>query len=759
MLGWFHRYAQWLHLQWPAGRVESLVEIDERGESTVPGLFVVGDLTGIPLLKNALQTGVSAVEEIASRRSPRGFVDNLLDVAIVGAGVSGLAAACHAQQKGLRCEVIERHEPLATVRNFPNRKPIYAYPLEHNPSGPLRVQAETKEDLLAELHAQVEQAGLAVRAAEVFEVRKVGDRFHLLDRSGQKIAAARFVIVATGRTGRLKRLGVPGEKSAHVFHRLYDPSNFQGQHLTVVGGGDAAVEAALACADAGAKVTLVHRGDAVVRAKPINQERLALAVKKSTLQLRLETRVSRVEDGEVLLEAPAGADKLQTDALLVLIGREPSLGFLERSGLRVRAHWRPENWAACAAFLALCTFLYLWKAGGALTATFEKSGWFPFNVTLDSSLWLQWSIGQTVRVTLREPGFYYAFLYSVVVIMFGFRRIRRRQTPYVSRQTACLMAIQVVPLFLLPYFILPWMGHAGWFNDGLMATVADELFPAVSYGHGREYWRAFGFVLAWPLFLWNVMTHEPLWGWLFISLGQTFILLPLLIRRFGKGAYCGWICSCGALAETLGDAHREKMPHGPGWNRLNLAGQLILILCFFMFGLRVLAWSFPATNLGAWAHGLSAALLSEGSLLGFPLNYKYVVDLMLAGIFGVGLYFWMSGRVWCRFFCPLAALMNVYARFSRFRIFAEKQKCISCNRCTAVCHQGIDVMAFAARGTPMEDPQCVRCSACVGACPTGALSFGATQGSNPPKLDRFPASLVQIHRGNAPVSPAPKSRT
>ncbi|MBC8011223.1 MAG: 4Fe-4S binding protein, partial [Burkholderiales bacterium] len=113
------------------------------------------------------------------------------------------------------------------------------------------------------------------------------------------------------------------------------------------------------------------------------------------------------------------------------------------------------------------------------------------------------------------------------------------------------------------------------------------------------------------------------------------------------------------------------------------------------------------------------------------------------GVIGVGFYFKYSGRVWCRFACPLAALMHIYARFSRFRIFAEKKKCISCNVCTTVCHQGIDVMAFANQGLPMEDPQCVRCSACVQSCPTGVLSFGQLLAEGKPLFDDLPASPVR----------------
>ena len=108
--------------------------------------------------------------------------------------------------------------------------------------------------------------------------------------------------------------------------------------------------------------------------------------------------------------------------------------------------------------------------------------------------------------------------------------------------------------------------------------LADALFPAVSYGHGREFWRAYGLILAWPLNVYNVFTQEPLGWWLVIAFIQTAVAIPLSIYFFGKGAYCGWVCSCGALAETLGDSQRHKMPHGPQWNRLNLAGQVILAI-------------------------------------------------------------------------------------------------------------------------------------------------------------------------------------
>jgi polyferredoxin len=173
----------------------------------------------------------------------------------------------------------------------------------------------------------------------------------------------------------------------------------------------------------------------------------------------------------------------------------------------------------------------------------------------------------------------------------------------------------------------------------------------------------------------------------------------------------------------------------------------------------VISWTWPNTKVGGAAGKFFSGLLSSWSVAGVELNYYHVVDIFLAGIVGVGFYFWFSGRVWCRFACPLAALMHIYTRFSKFRIFPEKSKCISCNVCTSVCHQGIDIMNFANKGLPMEDPECVRCSACVQSCPTGVLQFGRYGSTGLPVLDRLPASPVLMKesgkKGGTPVGGYP----
>jgi len=194
------------------------------------------------------------------------------------------------------------------------------------------------------------------------------------------------------------------------------------------------------------------------------------------------------------------------------------------------------------------------------------------------------------------------------------------------------------------------------------------------------------FILAFPLTSTMSSPTIRLWWWLGISFVQTFVIIPLLIYKWGKGAYCGWICSCGALAETMGDAHRQKMPHGPIWNRVNMVGQAALLFAFVTLAFRALGWALDARHPGAdsWATHTYKNLFEDIPFL----NYSWKRRHPDGGILGVGLYFWFSGRVWCRFACPLAALMHIYARFSRFRILADKKKCISCNVCTSVCHQG-----------------------------------------------------------------------
>lgn len=799
MPGIIERYTKWLHAQWPAGTVEKLPISGIDGATTLTGVRIAGDLTGIPLLKFSSHTGAQAVRAILSepdfrkpdvgnRKAERG----VLDLAIIGAGVAGISAAIEAKKAGLNFVVFEATEVFSTVVNFPKAKPIYTYPTEMKLEGGLQFSTDVKEALLAEMEEQRRAAGVEVTAARIERVERKGSEL-LLHKSDKTMVRAQRVIVAIGRSGNFRKLGVPGEELDKVYNRLFDPKEFAGKNALVVGGGDSAVETAIALATCGAYVILSYRGKELSRPKPANLEKLEMLVRDAaadvqieqpvservttavtsgmrgqespgSLQLRFGTEVTRIEPKQVYLKNGT-EEALPNDVVFAMLGREAPLEFFRRSGLPIAGEGTPSGWIALGFFLAFCVFVYSWKSGGFaerwlnpfpenMPATISALGdWFRIQVADRSTL-----LG-TIAVSLKSRSFYYTLLYSTCIVVFGIARIRRRRTPYVTWQTIVLMLVQVIPLFVLPEIILPYLGYNGWFDQGFGKTIVDHLFesyiPAQQYaahqwpdwGHPRAYWRAYGFILAWPLMVYNVFTDTPMSWWLVIAFIQTFVVIPVIIWRWGKGAYCGWICSCGALAETMGDQQRQKMPHGPFWNRFNMAGQVILAAALLLLGIRIAGWLFPHSIAASAFHLLLEGKSDAGKLVTYA-NYKWVVDVFLGGILGVGLYFKYSGRVWCRFFCPLAALMHIYARFSRFRIFPEKSKCISCNVCTSVCHQGIDIMNFANKGLPMQDPECVRCSACVQQCPTGVLAFGYYDRERRIVLDKVPASPVRMREGS-----------
>ena len=781
-LTWVAAYTHWLHTRWPAGTVEKLPLADGQGRTNVPGLYLVGDLTGVPLLKLSANAGVEAARRVADELEGEEKQDDVLDLAIVGGGTSGFAAAKEAEKLGLRYAVFESSEPFSTIVNFPKGKHIYTYPTETQIEGDLVLheKSDLKEGLIEDLREQTVDDGIKWVIGRVDHVERGGGMLEIVvpDKiktpdgvnlngtgfvGGKERVKAKRVIVGIGRSGNYRKLDVPGEEHDKVYNRLHDPADYADQNVLVVGGGDSAMETAVALADAGAAVTLSYRKAEFNRPKPENVEKLNALAGDGGVTLLMSSNVKEIRDGEAEVETAGGeVTTVANDSVFTMIGREPPLDFFRKSGVKIRDEHDWKWWASLAAFLTLCLWLYHWKGSDQEgKSILNVKGWYmPAWLQLDPAPAWQWvvahsgglqsylgnvnTLGGTIVGAAQHRAFYYTLAYCLCVVIFGVRRIRRRRTPYVFWQTLTLMTIQCVPLFILPEILLPWLGRNGHFDGGPLGWVADWLFPRVDYAPGREYWRSYGLVLAWPLMAWNWFTGEPVWGWIILGSLQTFVLIPAMVWYWGKGAYCGWICSCGALAETLGDTQRHKMPHGPFWNRLNMVGQVLLGFGLVIQLLFVLRWS----GVG-WAREWSDYLATGVPLL----SWSYFVDLIWAGVLGVGVYFWLSGRFWCRFACPLAALMHVYDRFGRFAILADKKKCISCNVCTSVCHQGIDVMSFANKGKPMQDPQCVRCSACVQMCPTGVLSFGRVDkhgdeiGHDPAWLA---ASPVRI-RESAPV--------
>jgi thioredoxin reductase/ferredoxin len=746
MIGYIKKYLHWLHLQWPAGLVEALPVLGDKGETSVAGVWVAGDLTGVPLLKFAADSGKKTVSSILEYLSKQKWDKNkaseVLDIAIIGGGIAGISAGLEARSKNINFKIFESSRTFASIQDFPAGKPIFLYPNSYNPESSLALTGDTKEELLNNLTDDQDTKDLmssSLVSVKVDRIQKSGSSFIIFDKDGVNIGTASTVLICIGRSGDYRKIHVTGEDLPKVYNRLHDPKIFQGKNVLIVGGGDSALESAIALEKVDARVTLVHRGEVFSKARADNIQLIEKKIQSGAIKSYLNTNITEIREGSVLIEGKDGKSlALKNDVVFSMIGRAAPLDFFRRSKIAIQGEWNSIKIFSLAAILLFCIGIYHWKMDGSLVSEYFRSkGWFPFSL---ESWRTQYHPNQgfyyILATNLVSPSFYYSFIYTSLIGVFGIRRVAKRPTPYIKLQTLSLFLFQLIPLFLLPFFILPLLGHIGIFNQGIGGWIGDEFFPKVDYGLGREYWRAFGLILAWPLFIWNVFSGGPMWGWLVVSFIQTFVIIPIIVWRWGKGAYCGWICSCGALAETLGDDHRKKMPHGPFWNRLNILGQVILVLAFLLLFARLGSWFFPSLV------AIPLSSFFNSFLYGwFPFTYYYMVDLWLAGILGVGLYFHFSGRTWCRFACPLAALMNIYARFTRFRIFSDKKKCISCNICTTVCHQGIDVMSFANKGLPMEDPECVRCSACVVNCPTEVLHFGSLNSNGEQSLDCLRATL------------------
>ncbi|TGK95239.1 4Fe-4S binding protein [Leptospira brenneri] len=734
---WPSSYFQWLTKSAPTGVVEVYPEISDSYETNLPNVFIIGDLTGVPLLKFAAESGVNVWKHIRVNKT------DYLDAVIIGSGPAGLSCAYEAKRLGKKYVVLEANLPFQTIQSYPKQKPIFAEPKNFNSQSKVVIQDSIKEELLESLNALLQKEPVALHTGKrVSSIQSNGSFYTVHTESGDSYHT-NSVVIAIGKSGDPKRLEVKGETNPNVFYRLFDPYDSKDKSIVIVGGGDSAVEAAIACSDFANEVSLIHRGKEVSRPKEENQILLEKKVKEGKIKLLLESQVTEITEQNVFVKSSVSSSKHKADLVYILIGNLAPIPFLKKIGIKIQNEKSLSDWVGFFSLFSFAGLAYLGKA------SFYGPGWFSPLATgfaglsilglilfcylkltggtrplqpwiLIRNTYLLWLFFYFLFVYIsatyfgytlfgKYPSFHYTMLYSLTILVFGIRRILVRKTNYILYQTLCLIFVQVFFLFLLPELILPELGDLGYLGspDGFLRT---QVFP------NDAYWKAYGFILAWPLSMGVLYDGGITNFWLGYGVLFSFGLIPFLVYRYGKGAYCGWICSCGGLAETLGDEHRQKMPHGKWAYRLEHSGQYILFIAFLLTALKLFGVYGKRIN-----PGLEATEFIADSV---KWIYDLFVDIGLAGVVGVGFYFLFSGRIWCRMFCPLASLMHIYAKFSRFRIFSEKKKCISCNICTKNCHQGIDVMGYASRGIPLDSVQCVRCSACVSLCPTDVLEFG-----------------------------------
>ena len=321
-------------------------------ETTVPGIYVAGELGGFALIRVAVEQGVKAVDEIArdlalaGTTKPRG--GDSLDLLIVGAGPAGLAAALKAKERGLRYLLIDQDDIGGTVRKYPRRKLTLTGPLEMPLYGRVKREEFLKEELIEFWEKLIRTYELKIRTGvrltgverkkDAFIAQTVGAQASASQASTGAISARR-IVMALGRRGTPKKLGVPGEDLEKVLYQLLDASTFTDTHILVVGGGDSAVEAATALASQkGNVVTLSYRRANFFRLKQRNEERIQSFQAESRLKVIFNSRVRSIDGGSVTLaegEEPKEEElTIQNDYVFVFAGGEPPYPLLRGMGVR-----------------------------------------------------------------------------------------------------------------------------------------------------------------------------------------------------------------------------------------------------------------------------------------------------------------------------------------------------------------------------------------------------------------------------------------
>jgi thioredoxin reductase/NAD-dependent dihydropyrimidine dehydrogenase PreA subunit len=305
-------------------------------ETNVPGVFIAGELGGMGLIRKAVEQGRQAVETISRRRRTGAE----LDVVIVGAGPAGLSASLAAKERKLRYVTLEQEDSLGgSILHYPRAKVAMSAPMELPVVGRVNWREISKESLIGFWNGVVRTSKLRIRFEERMEqVKRTPGGFSIVTSRGQYTAGN--VLLSIGRRGTPRKLGVPGEELPKVVYRVIDPQQYRGCRVLVVGGGDSAIEAALAIAgEPGAKVTLSYRGEAFSRVKPKNRLRLEESQRAGKLSVKLGSNVLNIEPDRVALENSGARESLANDAVIVCAGGVLPTALLKDIGVMVETRY------------------------------------------------------------------------------------------------------------------------------------------------------------------------------------------------------------------------------------------------------------------------------------------------------------------------------------------------------------------------------------------------------------------------------------
>ncbi len=321
-------------------------------ETSVEGLFIAGELGGMGLIRNAIKQGREAMAAIKQAlQTPSNVISmdttpvtaemiaGIRDVVIVGAGPAGISASLAAKEAGLSYVTLEQEAMGGTITHYPKGKVVMTSPAELPLVGKTPFTIVSKEDLIAFLRGVVEKHELQIEHGHKVEsVTRKGNVYEV--KTNQAEFLCRKVLLAIGRRGTPRKLGVKGEDMSKVVYRMVDSDQYHHQHVLVVGGGDSALEAATSIAELGdTHVTLSYRGEAFDRAKSMNRARVTACIAKGSLEVMFQSQVKEILSDMVVIKTPSGEEEIKNDTVIVCAGGELPTKFLNQTGIFVETKY------------------------------------------------------------------------------------------------------------------------------------------------------------------------------------------------------------------------------------------------------------------------------------------------------------------------------------------------------------------------------------------------------------------------------------
>jgi putative YpdA family bacillithiol system oxidoreductase len=318
------------------GMAADMPQLTPDFETTIPGMFIVGELGGLALIKNAVNQGRDCVDTITARLKENAMtsIQGVYDILIVGAGPAGISASLRAIENKLSHITLERDEVGGTVAKYPRQKLVMTSPVEFPMYGKFKKMQLSKENLLAFWDMVLNRADFNVSTGEkVEDIQKGSDRIFTIT-TGTNQYRARTVVLALGRAGDPRKLGVKGEELPKVMYRLIEADHYINKKILVIGGGDSAVEAAMGLANQkGNQVTLSYRSERFSRIKERNAKRIEECMKSGKVKVIFNSNPVEFKPESVILDVSGQQTEIPNDFVWIFAGGTPPTAFLKKVGI------------------------------------------------------------------------------------------------------------------------------------------------------------------------------------------------------------------------------------------------------------------------------------------------------------------------------------------------------------------------------------------------------------------------------------------